>query len=162
MNLDVKRSFVLADWMKSARRCKNEEEFLGLLSSESLRLANLTESEFDQIIARDVERLKRFETLTWTIGSVPLGDCYVYPRMGERAWAVGQVRDVAAKFTRMEQSSSRIWRMKLFATLFSRLPVIIVRRSAKLEIDDGSHRAIAMFLAGIKDAKAHIGVQKTV
>jgi len=160
MNIEVKRAFVLADWMKAAGRCRSEEEFLALFASESTRLARLTEGEFDQIIARDQSRLKRFETLEWELDSTPLGDCYVYPRMGDRAWAEGQVRDIAGKFVRQEPPSSRIWKMKLFAALFRRLPLIIVVRGKNLEIDDGSHRAIAMFLSGIKDANAYIGSPK--
>jgi hypothetical protein len=157
MNIEVKRAFVLADWMKAARRCESGEEFLALLEIETARLAKLAELELDLIIAHDQSRLRRFETLSWRLGSVPLGDCYVYPRMGDRFWAVGKVKDVSTKFARMEPFSSRIWQMKLFAALFERLPLIIVMTGMKCEIDDGSHRAIAMFLSGKTDAKAFIG-----
>ncbi len=158
MNLDVKRAFVLADWMKAASRCESGEEFLSLLDSESLRLASLPEGELDQMILPNQQRLRCFNSFAWTLGSVPLADCYVYPRMGKRLWAEGHVKDVSEKFTRLEPSSSRIWRMKLFASLYNRLPLIVMREGAKLKIDDGSHRAIAMYLSGTTDAKAYIGV----
>jgi hypothetical protein len=143
--------------MKSACRCESEEEFLLLLRLEQRRLRQLTEAETDQIIIRDNSRLDRFENLGWELRTVELGDCYVYPRMDKRPWAVGRVRDVSAKFVRLEPSSSRIWRMKLFASLLTRLPLIIVTKEGKLEIDDGSHRAIAMYLSGIRHVRAYVG-----
>ena len=161
MNIDAKRAFVLADWMKAAHRCDSEEAFLSLLSSERLRVASLQAHELDQIIARDMSRLECFEKLAWRLDSVSLADCYVYSKMGERPWAVGTVKDVGEKFVRMEPSGSRIWRMKLFARIFSsQLPLIIVQRSERLDIDDGSHRAIAMYLSGIKKSTAYIGIKK--
>jgi len=160
MNLEVKRAFVLADWMKSAHRAESEEDFLRLLSSESARLVRLTEREIDQIIARDEKRLERFEILSWTLGKVSLKGCFVYPHMGERAWAVGKVDEVAPKFIRLESFSSRIWKMKLFARLFCKLPLIVLKSDGQLKIDDGSHRAVVMFLAGLKSAPAFVGIQK--
>jgi len=50
--------------------------------------------------------------------------------------------------------------MKVFAYLFAELPLIILRKGGKLEIDDGSHRAIAMYLSGITDVQAYIGSSK--
>lgn len=161
MNIEVKRIFVLADWMKAAERCDSEEDFRSLLSSEEIRVAGLLESELDQVISRSESRLKRFEELDWTLDEITLADCAVWDRMGDRPWAVGTVREVADKFLRMEPSGSRVWRMKLFASIFSsQLPLIIVHLSGKFAIDDGSHRAIAMRLAGIKKAKAYVGAEK--
>jgi len=158
MNIEAKRAFVLADWMKAAQRCDSEEEFLSLLSSEKLRVTSLGEHELNQIIVRDTDRLNRFETLAWTLDRVSLGDCFVYDRMGARPWAVGTVKEVGEKFVRMEPSGSRIWKMKFFADIFSsQLPLIIIREEGKLKIDDGSHRAIAMYLSGINEGSAYIG-----
>lgn len=157
MNLEAKRAFVLADWMKSACRCRNEDEFLVLLDDESKRLLITSEKELDQIIARDRSRLNRLDTFVWRLETVSLADCYVYPRMGERTWAVGRVAEIAKKFTAQEPLSSRIWHMKMFASLIARLPLIIVKKESKYEIDDGSHRAIAMFLAGLREANAYVG-----
>src|SRR6266540_6874244 len=131
MRLDVKRAFVLADWMKSASRCESEEEFLLLLRAEQRRVRELTEVEMDQIIQRDKSRLQRFQEVTWELRTVRLGDCYVYPGMGERPWAMGQVRDVAPMFTRLEPSSGRIWKMKLFARSFTNLPLILLQTDKK-------------------------------
>jgi len=160
MRLEVKRGFVLADWMKSASRCESEKEFLLLLQAGQTRVRELTESEMDQIIQRDKSRLNRFQELAWKLRTVRLGDCYVYPSMGKRAWAVGQVSDVSEMFTRLEPFSSRIWKMKLFASLFTNLPLILLNAHEKLNIDDGSHRAIAMYLSGIRDVQAYVGTQQ--
>ena len=159
MRVEAKRAFVLADWMKSATRCEGEQEFLLLLQTEQIRARNLSEGEMDQIIKRDESRLERFETLTWELRTVRLGDCHVYPRMGKRAWAEGKVSDVSAKFMRLEPSTSRIWKMKLFAHLFASLPMILLQRDEKVEIDDGSHRAVAIYLSGIRDVQAYVGTQ---
>jgi len=160
MRLEAKRAFVVADWMKSASRCKSQEEFLILLRAEQTRVSKLHETEMDQIIQRDESRLERFQTLDWQLRTVRLRDCHVYPRMGKRAWAVGCVSDVAAAFNRLEPSLSRIWKMKLFASLFTELPLIVLEDAGKLTIDDGSHRAIAMYLSGIRDVPAYVGAKK--
>jgi hypothetical protein len=34
VNLEVKRAFVLADWMKAASECRDENEFMSLLRTE--------------------------------------------------------------------------------------------------------------------------------
>jgi hypothetical protein len=158
VRLKVKRAFVLADWMKSASRCDSEEEFLLLLRAEQTRVEELSESQMDQIIKRDESRLERFQTCTWAFRTVGLGDCHVYSGMGKRSWAVGRASEVSTAFTRLEPSSSRIWKMKLFAPVFSHLPLILLQIDKEFTIDDGSHRAIAMYLAGIRDAQAYIGV----
>jgi hypothetical protein len=163
MNLDAKRAFVLADWMKIAHRCESEEEFLSLLGSEESRIARLQASELDQIIARDKLRLDRFNDLYWVLEDVELKDCCVYPRMGQREWAVGNVVQVAERFVRMEPIESRVWKMKLFASIFSqRLPLIVLKNQGKQDIDDGSHRAIATQLSGINTVKAYIGTHKSI
>jgi hypothetical protein len=160
MNIEMKRSFVLADWMKAAKRCKSEEEFRILLVSEKSRVSLLCERELDQIIGRDESRLERFEHSNWKLEDVAVSDCIVWPEMGGRPWAVGSVREVADRFLRMEAAGRRVWRMKLFAGFFaSEIPLIMFRRNGRLEIDDGSHRAVAMHLAGIARAKAYIGVE---
>ena len=161
MRIDAKRAFVLADWMKSARRCESEEEFVVLLDTEQKRVAQLTEEQVDQIVTRDESRLRRFRELEWDFRRVTLGECQVYPRMGKRAWAVGRVSDVSSAFTQMEPTASRIWKMKLFASLFLRLPLIILQKGQTMEVDDGSHRAIAMYLSGIREAPAYVGAHES-
>jgi hypothetical protein len=161
VNLEVKRAFVLADWMKAAQRCESEEQFRTLLASELNRISFLREHEIDQIILRDKERLMRFEESQWELVEISVAECFVWPRMDQRPWAIGNVREVAEKFLRMEPAGSRIWRMKLFAAIFSSdLPIIIFRRDGRLEIDDGSHRAVALHLAGFEKTKAYVGLEK--
>jgi hypothetical protein len=161
MRLEVMRAFVLADWMKAASCCESEKEFLLLLRAEQARVSELTEVEMDQIIGRDESRLTRFQTFDWELRTVRIGDCHVFRRMGDRAWAEGQVRDVASMFERLEPSVSRIWKMKLFAPLFTDLPIIVFQIGQKRQINDGSHRAIAMYLSGIREVRAYVGAEKT-
>jgi hypothetical protein len=132
-----------------------------LLDTEQKRVAQLTEEQVDQIVTRDESRLRRFQELEWDFRRVTLGECQVYPRMGKRAWAVGRVSDVSSAFTQMEPTTSRIWKMKLFASLFLRLPLIILQKGQTMEIDDGSHRAIAMYLSGIREAPAYVGARES-
>lgn len=160
MRLEAKRAFVLADWMKSASRCERQEEFFALLRAEQTRVSELREAELNQIIQRDEDRLSHFQTLVWELRTVQLGECHVYPQMGKRAWAVGSVSEVAPLFKRLEPALSRIWRMKLFAACFTELPLIALQKSDKLSLNDGSHRAIAMYLAGIRDVQAFVGTRK--
>lgn len=161
MSIEVKRAFVLADWMKAAEWCESEEEFRTFLASEKSRVFALRESELDQIIEGDESRLKRLEEPGWTFEEVEVADCFVWERMGGRPWAIGTVREVGDRFLRMEPTGSRIWKMKFFAPIFSsQLPLIIFCRDGRLAIDDGSHRAVAMYLAGIGKAKAYVGIQK--
>jgi hypothetical protein len=162
MNIEVKRAFVLADWMKAAQRCESEREFDVLLASEGARVRSLSEPELDQIIGKDRHRLERFETFAWIVDEkCDLAKCWVYHRMGGRSWAVGTVQEVAEKFHRMEPLGSRVWRMKLFAMYFkSQLPLIVLNQQGVLRIDDGSHRAVAMWLAGVTQATAYIGTTK--
>jgi len=81
--------------------------------------------------------------------------------MGSRPWAIGTVGEVGDKFLRMEPAGSRISKMKSFAGIFgSQLPLIISCRHGKLTIDDGSHRAVAMYLVRIKKEKAYVGFRK--
>jgi hypothetical protein len=80
--------------------------------------------------------------------------------MGDRPWgAKGSVTSVAELFRRNEPQQSRIWDMQKFGDIFSsRLPIIVFPVSSLVMIDDGSHRAVAMALAGVKSAVAWIGL----
>lgn len=161
MKLDVKRSFVLADWMKSARSRKNVREFDALLVAEKLRVQALSETELDQIIVKDEGRLKRFNKYQWKLDEhFDLTTCRVYDRMGNRPWAIGTVHEVAGIFHRMEPTGSRVWRMMSFVEFFSSsLPLIVVENNGSLQIDDGSHRAVAMYLAGMTQTSAYVGTR---
>ena len=162
MSVEAKRSFVLAERLKAASACENEHEFLSLLQTEQARVRDLGETELDQIISeRDKSRRGRFNALSWELRTVALSDCHVYPTMGGRPWAIGRVDEVSAMFTRLEPSCSRIWKMKLFASVFSHLPLIVLQESQTLTFDDGSHRAFAMYLAGVRDVQAYVGCQRS-
>jgi hypothetical protein len=79
--------------------------------------------------------------------------------MRDRAWAKGCVPAVAELFKHHEPKGSLIWNMCKFSDVFSsRLPIIVsVLSPSTLMIDDGSHRAIAMALTGLRSALAWIG-----
>jgi hypothetical protein len=155
--VEAKRAFVLNDYLK-AGPFDNIELFLIVLASEKSRLQQLTETELDCIIARDRHRLENYNRATWALERVKLGTCLVYPRMGQRAWAQGTVSDVVEKFKKFEPLTSRIWVMKQFRSVFEvHLPILVLRENAKFQIDDGSHRAIAMALGGVEYAMSWIG-----
>lgn len=90
---------------------------------------------------------------------IDLDRCVVWRHMGDRPWAEGFVISVAELFRCYEPQQSRIWGMETFSELFSsRLPLIVsVLSPTTFMIDDGSHRAIAMALAGVRSALAWIG-----
>ena len=157
LRIDAKRAFVLADRMKRGP-FEHIEVLLSVFASEKSRVQQLSEAELDGIIARNSDRLEKYDRAIWKFDHVALTQCTVYPRMGERAWAEGRVHEVAEKFKRLEPLTSRIWSMKLFASLFSiELPIVILSEGSILRIDDGSHRAVAMHLSGIQRAAAWIG-----
>jgi hypothetical protein len=167
--IGVKRAFVLADWLKDAP-FDSAEIFRAILEAERLRVERLSEADLDSIISRDSkkltesERLKDSRRLTdynkanWKREMIELRVCSVYPRMGERPWAQGFVPDVAEKFKRLEPLASRIWAMKRLDEIFAfELPIVVLRSSPCLHIDDGSHRAVAMALCNIESVSAWIG-----
>jgi hypothetical protein len=61
-------------------------------------------------------------------------------------------------FKQYEPRDSRVWNMKQFADIFSvKLPVIVLEVPPQIGIDDGSHRAVAMALAGLTKVSAWVG-----
>jgi hypothetical protein len=155
---DAKRAFVLANRMK-AGPFDSVELFQTILAAEGTRVQHLSEVELDAIIARDSVRLTKYNRAVWNLASVQLSRCNVYRHMGDRVWAEGRVHEVAERFKRLEPLTSRIWSMKQFAKLFSEdLPIVILNESNVFTIDDGSHRAVAMYLNRVGQAIAWIGV----
>jgi hypothetical protein len=155
--IEAKRAFVLSDRLTAAP-FDNIEIFLTVLNEEKSRIQVLSVTELDSIIGRDRERLHNYNVAVWKFDKLQLGSCFVWPEMGRRAWAQGTVCEVAEKFKRLEPLNSRVWNMKLFSSIFEgQLPIVVLRKNSKFQIDDGSHRAIAMALSGIQTVSAWTG-----
>lgn len=155
---DAKRSFVLADKLK-AGPFDSRELFLRTLEKNKADVLGLTMTEIDAVIGRDPLRLGDYNRARWTLGGFDLRQCVVWPQMGGRAWAVGDPIIVAKRFKIYEPQKSRVWRMTEFVDVYeSVLPIIVIRRSLEVRIDDGSHRAVAIALTGRTYVSAWIGV----
>lgn len=155
--LSAKRAFILADRLKVGP-FDSPGSLLAAVEAAAVEIDGLPEAEVDRIISTDPERLERCNRARWRYAPVGLSQCRVYSRMGERAWAVGTVGLVARRFSSEATDADRIHRMIAFAKVYAeRLPLILFRDGEGLRINDGNHRAIAMFLAGIRTAPAWVG-----
>lgn len=155
---DAKRTFVLADKLKKGP-FDSRQSFLDALEQCSQEVLALSTGEVDTFVGGHQPRLQDYNHATWRFVAFDLRRCVVWPRMGGRSWAVGAPVDVAELFKGREPTDSRIWNMKQFADVFAaRLPVIILDRGTEVRIDDGSHRAVAMTLAGLTQVSAWVGV----
>lgn len=160
--INAKRAFVLADKLKRGP-FDTREAFLDSMKRLSEEIASLDASDIDSLVGRDQRRLNHYNQANWAFEGLDLNTCHVWPRMGNRVWAEGCVFDVAQKFKTQEPQASRIWDMRQFADIFSeRLPIIVLNTTTGLRIDDGSHRAIAMALAGITRVSAWIGKHQRI
>jgi hypothetical protein len=152
----AKEAFVVADKLKD-RPLDTHEVFLASLESCEQEVAAWTDSAIDSFIGRDPRRLDYYNRAQWKLGHVDLDKCRVWSCMGGRLWAEGDVIAVAENFRLHERPDSRIWQMARFGDLFSaRLPIIVFVGPSTLMVDDGSHRAVAMALAGLRSASAWI------
>ena len=154
---EAKRAFVLADRL-TAGPFDSRERFLESLERFSAEVVTLSAAEIDSIVGRDHRRLCDYSRATWRLDVVDLRRCCVWPGMGGRAWARGSAFRVAEMFKQYEPRDSRVWNMKQFADIFSvKLPVIVLEVPPQIGIDDGSHRAVAMALAGLTKVSAWVG-----
>jgi hypothetical protein len=156
----AKEAFVVADILK-AGPFHSSEAFLTSIENSQREVASWTDSEIDSFIARDnPHRLDNYTRAQWKPDTVELDKCTVWAHMGRREWAEGSVTTVAELFRRREPQQSRIWDMQKFGEIFSsRLAIIVFPVGpSSIMIDDGSHRAVAMALAGVKSAFAWIGL----
>lgn len=112
-----------------------------------------------EIGTRDATRLRRNSRAARFFGLISLSDCFVYNRMGSRKWIGNMLVPQAADSIRQKNDSSdRVWRMKELTGLFvPSLPLIVLEAGGEFRIDDGSHRAVAAWLAGIKELSAFVG-----
>ncbi|HUE73649.1 MAG TPA: hypothetical protein VMP01_22415 [Pirellulaceae bacterium] len=155
---DAKRAFVLADKLKAVP-FDGRQPFLDAPERYRQEVHGLPMTQIDSIVGGHQPRLRDYSRASWSFGVFDLRRCVVWPRMGERSWAVGSPVAVAELFKDREPADSRIWNMKRFADVFaSRLPIIILDRGTEVRIDDGSHRAVAMALVGVTQVSAWIAV----
>lgn len=156
--LNAKRSFVLADMMKAGPfGCLNF--FMTRLEQCTIEVAAMSATQVDTIIGtRDPKRLRDYSAAAWRFADVDLPACRVWRGMGGRDWAMGCVPEVARLFLSREPRQSRIWGMKQLSHIFKgRLPIIVLSQDGLLHIDDGSHRAVALFLSGSNTTTAWVG-----
>ena len=161
---DVKKAFVLAEMLKDeACRFTTEEDFrsqLGLTRHE-VNLMN-EESLNDKI--EDKARLKYFNHSNWEFHhNLCFLQLEVWGCMGNMSWVkvgdtVKQVKNQIDDYSN-EINVKRIKNMKRFARIFQKdLPIIYTKNyHGESKINDGSHRAVAMALAGIEKADVWVG-----
>jgi hypothetical protein len=153
----AKHAFMLANALKESNYSE-DVEFFAALELSSRTLAQVGHENIDAEIGRDPRRLDDYGNSRWRLGSVRLDRCTVWQGMGQRPWAQGIVSAVAAEFRRRNDRTDRVWRMTKFAHLYrEHLPIVIIERPGRFHIDDGSHRAVAMALAGVAETVAWIG-----
>jgi hypothetical protein len=152
----VARAFLLAEALKKAP--PDRDVFRSLLEEERKRIAALNFKDlFGQI---DADRRKRFETGQWVFTVVSLERCAVWPGMGGEEWARGPVHKISGLFPSkaMAGSKTRIIRERI-QEVFAEFPLIAIRTRSdhsRLRLEDGSHRAIAYYLAGFRQAFAYV------
>jgi hypothetical protein len=154
----AKEAFVVADTLKGGT-FHSREAFLTSLENVEREVTSWPDNQIDSFIAADNPwRLDNYTRAQWSLDHVDLERCTVWRHLGGRKWAEGSVTSVAELFRHHEPQQSRIWDMQKFGDIFSsRLPIIVFPVGSSVMIDDGSHRAVAMALAGLKSAAAWIG-----
>ena len=132
--------------------------FARLLEEERKKIAALSIKDlFAQI---DADRRKRFEMGQWVFTIINLDRCAVWPGMGGEDWArVRSTRSPASSRRRPCRGTGRArfangsWKCtpSSRSSSFARAAI-----TAGIRIEDGSHRAIAYYLAGFKQAFAYV------
>jgi hypothetical protein len=153
----VKEALLLADRLKGGPF--EPEGFRERLRLERERLTALSIVEIDREIKAD--RRRRLSEARWVLTVVTLDQCSVWPAMDERKWATGPVDRVAVRLQREGDRDNKVWKiLGVVQQTFADLPLTAFRRKsnpAQYRIDDGSHRAVAYYLAGFREAFAYVG-----
>lgn len=155
----AKEAYLIAERLKDGP-FDSHEALLSALEHTKQHISSLSDPDIDNYIGKqNPPRLGFFDRAEWQLGTVNLSECVVWPKMGGRPWASGSVAAVAEMFRLKEPKDSRIWTMQTFSDFFSSHLRIIAFTGGPLQfaIDDGSHRAVAMALAGRNSAPAWIG-----
>lgn len=162
---EAKNAFILADRMKGPGKDtdlarQDLTKYRDVLLANRADVEAMADESVDVAIGtRDATRLRRYSRAIWSFGAISLSTCFVYNRMGSRKWIDKMLVPEAAESIRQRNDSSdRLWRMKeLTQLVVLDLPIIILATGGKVQIDDGSHRAVAAWLAGIKELPAFVG-----
>lgn len=157
--LNPKRVFVLADAINEGR-FETIDSFLVCLRARMAEISAYSDAQVDSIIKKWPPRFAAYEEARWEFKQLDLNKCFVWTGMGGLAWAKGCVFDVATLFQQYKPSDNKVWEMMRFVDIFSsQLPIIVLKNQSGLWIDDGSHRAVAMALSGIRKVSAWVGTQ---
>lgn len=152
----VARAFLLAEELKRAPA--DRDAFRMALETERKKLAALSGQDLFKLIEAD--RRKRIELGSWVFAIINLERCAVWPGMGGEEWARGPVAKIAGQFPSKAQPGNRARAIReRIPEVFAEFPLIGIRtRSdhARYRIEDGSHRAVAYYLAGFRQAFAYI------
>src|SRR5262245_38446228 len=153
----VARAFLLAEKLKNPPPT-DREKFRVALAEERRKLAELPDGELLKLI--DADRRARFEKGAWVFAVINLDRCSVRPGMGGEQWARGPVHKIASQFPSRALPGSPTRGIREFAPeLFAELPLVLIRTRSdygRYRIEDGSHRAVAYYLAGFRQAFAYV------
>jgi hypothetical protein len=154
---DVNECFLLGEALRAG--AFDGTQFRTKLSAERQRIAAIPDDELFRLVA-DGDRQARY-CCNWELQIVDLANCSVWPQLEGRPWASGPVPRVAQRVLGRNEPNERIVTMATSVRLwFAELPLIVFRRKrsyAQFRIDDGSHRAVASYLAGFRQAFAFVG-----
>ena len=155
----VHEAFLLADALKGGWVGRPSFE----LRMEQVKQELSAHSDIKlESLVQDRARRMRFEKAIWCFETVSLEQCSVWPHMGGKTYATGSVPQAAERFLKHCEKDYRIFDMVEFAKqrLYDVLPLIVFKRKSGsgYRIDDGSHRAVARYLAGDREAAAFVAV----
>jgi hypothetical protein len=152
----VARAFLLAEALKKAP--PDRDAFRAMIEEERKKLAALTITQVLGLIEPD--RRKRIESGTWVFSVINLDRCAVWPRMGGEDWARGPVAKIAGQFPSKAMPGNKTRPIRERAQeIFGEFPLIAIRTRSdygRYRLEDGSHRAIAYYLAGFRQAFAYV------
>lgn len=155
---DVAASFLLADQMK-----KGPFDHVKFLERLATIRSGLDATSCEELTAKveDSARRKRYLHGDWKLAIVDLDQCHVWPSFGGRAWAKGTVKSVCQDFERRANRQDKVFKIIRSIELpLALLPLIVIRFNdddRSFRIDDGSHRAVAYYIAGFRQALAYVG-----
>ncbi len=156
----VARAFLLAERLSDRlkKAPTDRDGFRAALVAEREKLAALSGPALLELVPTD--RRARFEKGAWVLAIVNLDRCSVRPGMGGEDWARGPVIKIANQFPSRSMPGNPVRVLiERVPDIFADLPLIAIRtRSdhARYRLDDGSHRAVAYYLAGFRQAFAFV------
>lgn len=173
----VVRSFLAADGLDSIDETRSVREVTRRIRASVAALEGI---DLDQLLERvqDAARRQRFASLRWRFRAIRLNSIGAWPGMGglPLTWTAGPITDTArlveergcpTNAARLRQLVA--WRRRAPAAALAfceALPLIAVREGILNEtlrekvtycLDDGSHRALILALAGVDVVRTYVG-----